>query len=139
MKRQKRQTRQMFGVLMGTALATALVAAQSAPPAAAPPGDQTRDVTVTGCLVQGSAPAVFLLEDARGNPEDRNEKAKKYFLSAAVPDLRANLNKEVKISGQAETKEPPMPAAGQKVSDQDLPKLTVKTISAVADRCTSAP
>jgi len=127
----------MFGMLVGTVLATALVAAQSAPPAEAPQGNQ-KDVTVTGCLVQGSAPAVFLLEDARANPEDKNEKARKYFLSAAVPDLRANLNKEVKISGQAETKEPPMPAAGQKVSDQDLPKLTVKTISAVADRCTSA-
>jgi hypothetical protein len=126
---------------MGSALATALVAAQGAqtpPPAAAPQGEKgMKDVTLTGCLVQGSAPAIFLLEDARLNPEDKNEKAKKYFVTAAAPDLKANLNKEVRIIGQAETKEPPTPPAGQKVAEQDLPKLAVKTIAAVADRCTS--
>jgi hypothetical protein len=131
--------RQILGVIMGTTLATALVAAQGAqaPPAAGPQGDKMKDVTVTGCLVQGSAPAVFLLEDAKIDPESKEEKGKTYFLSAAVPDLKANLNKQVRIIGQAETKEPPAPPAGQKVSEQDLPKLAVKTISSVADRCTS--
>lgn len=130
--------RQILGVIMGSSLATALVAAQGAQtPPAAPQSDKMKDVTVTGCLVQGSAPAVFLLEDAKANREDNAEKGKTYFLSAAVPDLRAHLNKEVRVIGQAETKEPPMPPAGQKVSEQDLPKLSVKTISAVADRCTS--
>jgi hypothetical protein len=132
--------RQILGVITGSVLATALVAAQGAqtpPPAAAPQGDKMKDVTVTGCLVQGSAPAIFLLEDAKLNPEDKNEKGKKYFVTAAVPDLKANLNKEVRIIGQAETKEPPTPPAGQKVAEGDLPKLAVKTISAVADRCTS--
>lgn len=131
--------RQILGVIIGTSLATALVAAQGAqtPPAAAPQGDKMKDVTLTGCLVQGSAPAIFLLEDAKANPEDKDEKGKTYFLSAAVPDLKANLNKEVRIIGQAETKEPPAPPAGQKVQEQDLPKLSVKTIAAVADRCTS--
>jgi hypothetical protein len=120
--------RQIFGVILGTTLATALVAAQ---------GDRVKDVTLTGCLVQGSTPAIFLLEGARIDLDSKDEKAKTYFLSAAVPDLRANLNKQVRIIGQAETKEPPAPPAGQKVSEQDLPKLSVKTISAVADRCTS--
>jgi hypothetical protein len=131
--------RQILGVMTGTILATALAAAQTAqtPPAAAPQGDKMKDVTVTGCLVQGSAPAVFLLEDAKVDPEDKNEKGRTYFLSASVPDLKANLNKEVRIIGQAETKEPPAPPAGQKVAEQDLPKLAVKTIAAVADRCTS--
>jgi hypothetical protein len=131
--------RQILGVIIGSAFATALVAAQGAqtPPSAAPQGDKMKDVTVTGCLVQGSAPAVFLLEDAKANREDKDEKGKTYFLSAAVPDLKAHLNKEVRVIGQAETKEPPTPPTGQKVSEQDLPKLSVKTISAVADRCTS--
>lgn len=132
--------RQILGVIMGSTLATALVAAQGAqaPPAAAPQGDKgMKDVTLTGCLVQGSAPAVFLLEDAKADPESKTEKGKTYFLSAAVPDLKANLNKEVRIIGQAETKEPPAPPAGGKVQEQDLPKLSVKTIAAVADRCTS--
>jgi hypothetical protein len=131
--------RQILGVIMGSTLATALVAAQAAqaPPAAGPQGDKMKDVTVTGCLMQGSTPAVFLLEDARSDPESKDEKAKTFFLSASVPDLKANLNKQVRIIGQAETKEPPAPPAGQKVSEQDLPKLSVKTIAAVADRCTS--
>ena len=129
--------RQILGVIMGSTLATALVAAQGAQAPPAPQGDKMKDVTVTGCLVQGSAPAVFILEDARIDPESKEEKAKTYFLSASVPDLKANLNQQVRIIGQAETKEPPAPPAGQKVSEQDLPKLSVKTISAVADRCTS--
>jgi hypothetical protein len=132
--------RQILGVIIGSSLATALVAAQGAqtPPAAAPSqGDKVKEVAVTGCLVQGSAPAIFLLEDARMNPEDKGEKAKTYFLSAAATDLKANLNKEVRIAGQAETKEPPAPPAGKKVAEADLPKLAVKTITAVADRCTS--
>lgn len=131
--------RQIFGVIIGASLATALVTAQTQtpPPAAAPQGDKMKDVTVTGCLVQGSAPAVFLLEDAKIDPESKDEKARTYFLSASVPDLKANLNKQVRVIGQAETKEPPTPPAGEKVKEQDLPKLSVKTISAVADRCTS--
>jgi hypothetical protein len=130
--------RQILGVILGTTLATALVAAQGtrATPAATQ-GDKVKDVTVTGCLVYGSAPSVFLLEDAKIDPDSKDEKAKTYFLAAAVPDLKANLNKQVRIIGQAETKEPPAPPAGQKVSEQDLPKLSVKTIAAVADRCTS--
>lgn len=131
--------RQILGVIVGSAFATALVAAQGGqtPPPAAPQSDKMKDVTLTGCLVQGSAPAVFLLEDAKQDPESKDEKGKTYFLSAAVPELKANLNKQVRIIGQAETKEPPTPPAGQKVSEQDLPKLSVKTIASVADRCTS--
>lgn len=130
--------RQILGVIVGSAFATALVAAQGAQtPPASPQSDKLKDVTVTGCLVQGSAPAVFLLEDAKQDPESKDEKGRTYFLSASVPDLKANLNKQVRIIGQAETKEPPAPPAGQKVSEQDLPKLAVKTIASVADRCTS--
>jgi hypothetical protein len=122
--------------LLGTlAVATSLVAAQNQPPAAKAPA---QDSSLTGCLIQGSGPSVFILDNARANAADKNEQGKTYLLAAATEDLsfRAQVNHEVTITGTADAKAAPMAPAGQKVAEKDLPKLTAKSITQVADTCT---
>ena len=96
------------------------------------------DVSVTGCLLQGSAPSVFLLDNARRDPTDRNEKAVKYMVVVGAQDvtLRTHLNHEVQLTGQPEVK--PAPEPGQKVEEKDLAKFTAKTITMVSDTCSTS-
>ena len=146
--------RHVLGLVVGSAMATAMVAAQGTTPPPPPPNppqqqqqpaapQQTadKDVIVTGCVLQGSAPTVFILDNARVDPEDRNEKSRTYVLVASAEDLmlRSHLNHEVRVTGLAELKTVPVPPPGQKVAEKDLPKFTAKAITMVADRCTSAP
>jgi hypothetical protein len=127
-----------IGLLASLAVAT-LVAAQEQ---TKPTTDQKNpaDVTVTGCVTQGSSPTVFILDNARMNPRDTNEKAKSYVLVAATEDLglARHLNHQVSVTGIAEAKMAPPPPAGQKPAEKDLPKLTAKSLTQVADTCTPA-
>ena len=139
----------VFGVIVGSLLAAATIAAQGQtgqqqpPPQQAQPQQQPqekpKDVTVTGCVIQGSSPTVFLLDAARFNPTSKEEKARTYLIVAGTEDLMLgnHLNKEVTITGDAEVKTPPTPPAGQKVQERDLPKITAKSVAVVADRCTT--
>jgi len=133
--------RQVLSVIAGSLFATALVAAQSAQPQTAQPQQTQRapEAVVTGCVIQGSSATVFILDSARTNPQDRNEKAKTYLLVAGTEDLqfKDHLNHEVRVTGVAENKTPPTPPAGQKVAEKDLPKLTAQSVTMVADRCTT--
>jgi hypothetical protein len=129
------------GLLASLAVATSLVLAQEqAKPATADQQKTPPDVSVTGCLTQGSAPTVFILDNARMNPRDQNEKAKSFLLVAATEDLgfASHLNHQVSVTGIAEVKAPAMPPAGQKPTEKDLPKLTAKSLTQVADTCTPA-
>lgn len=131
-----------IGLLASLAVATSLIAAQEqAKPATADPQQKNPpEVSITGCLTQGSGPTVFILDNARMNPRDQNEKAKSYLLVAATEDLgfKAQLNHQVSVTGIAEVKTPAMPPAGQKPAEKDLPKLTAKALTQVADTCTPA-
>jgi hypothetical protein len=110
--------------------------------AAAPQGtsagqsENPKEMAVTGCVIQGSAPEILLLDDARFNPQNKDEKARTYVLVSGVPDLplRTYLNKEVRVTGEVQLK--PAPTPGQKTTERDLPKLSARSIAAVADRCT---
>lgn len=130
----------VISMLGSLAVATTLVAAQNQPKPAAPAQNNPGDVTITGCVTQGSSPTVFLLGNARMNARDTNEKGKDYILVAASEDLslKTHLNHEVTVTGNAEMKAAPMPPAGQKVQEKDLPKLTAKSITEVADTCTAS-
>jgi hypothetical protein len=130
----------VVSMLGSLAVATTLVAAQNQPKPAAPQNSPS-DTTLTGCVTQGSSPTVFLLGNARMNARDTNEKGKDYILVAATEDLslKTHLNHEVTVTGNAETKVAPMPPAGQKVNEKDLPKLTAKSVTEVADTCTMSP
>lgn len=131
----------VLGVIVGSLLAAGTIAAQgqSGQQQPQPQQEKPKDVTVTGCVIQGSSPSVFLLDAARFNPQSKEEKARTYLIVAGTEDLMLSnhLNKEVTITGEAELKTPPTPPAGQKVQERDLPKVTAKAVSVVADRCTT--
>ena len=127
---------QLFSFAAAVALSATFVAAQSA--GQNPPDPQKpTDVTMTGCLVQGSGPMVFVLDNARINPTDKNENAKTFVVEEATSDLMLNkqVNHEVTVTGLAEQKTAPVPAPGQKAPEKDLPKFRVKALMTLADVC----
>jgi hypothetical protein len=118
------------------ACATTLVVAQRAQQPA-PSDRRTPDITVTGCLIQGSGPSAFILDRARLDPESTTEKGKTYLLvaSAREVDLPPNLNHEVRVSGMADPVPATGPAPGQKIDEDQLPRFRVKILLSIADRC----
>jgi hypothetical protein len=133
--------RQVIGVLASVMAASALIAAQSGttPPPQSATAKPSSDVTVTGCLTQGSSPAVFILDNARQNADDKTEKAQSYVIVAASEDLpfAANLNHEVSVTGSADAKVTTPAPAGQKPAEKDMPRFSAKNVTLIADRCTS--
>ena len=126
--------RTLILLVASLSVAVALVSAQ----ATQAPQDKTQkgtDVTLTGCLIQGSGSTVFLLDNARMNPQDKDEKGQRYKISGSVQssELSKNVNHEVAVTGVAESK--PAPASGQMVQEKDLPKIEAKSLAAVADTC----
>ena len=146
-------TRHFTAFAAALTVATAVVAAQEprTPPTPAPstaqvPADPQAkaapaapEITLTGCLIQGTGPDVFVLDNAKLSAADRAEKGKTYVLSASAEDLnfKTHLNHEVTITGSADAKVAPMPAPGQKAADKDLPNLKAKSVTMVADKCTA--
>ncbi|HVQ42285.1 MAG TPA: hypothetical protein VMS54_08765 [Vicinamibacterales bacterium] len=116
--------------------ASAMQQAQDPPPAQAqkPP---TQEITLTGCLIQGTTPTVFIFDKARKDPKSPTEKAVKYVVvpTAADLSLRPHLNHEVQIVGVWDGRTAP---AGDKVEEKDLPRFTAKSVTMVADTCTPA-
>lgn len=128
-----------MGLLASLVVATSVIAAQEQAKPTDPQKTPT-DVTITGCVTQGSGPTVFILDNARTNPRDQNEKGKAYLLIASTEDLglAKHLNHQVTVTGNAEVKMPPTTPAGQKPAEKDLPKLTAKSVTMVSDTCTPA-
>jgi hypothetical protein len=102
------------------------------------------ELALTGCIVQGSGPAVFLLDKAKKDPSDAAEKAAKYFLSPAAPDInfRAHLNHVVRIAAEEDLKvsampvlEPSSPNAPRPGEERTLPRLIVKSVTMVSEKC----
>jgi hypothetical protein len=95
------------------------------------------EITVTGCLVQGSTPAVFIFENVRKDPKSTTEPAVKYVVIAATEDLNLldSLNHQVRIVGLPDGKV--APPTTQKVEEKDLPRLSAKSLTVVADTCSS--
>jgi hypothetical protein len=111
---------------------------QTAPQTQPPPTQQKPampDVTLTGCIVQGSAPTVFIFDNAKKDPKNTNEKGVRYVavIAAEDVDLRKNLNHEVQMTGQIELKA--APPAGQKVEEKDLPRFSAKALTSLSDTC----
>jgi hypothetical protein len=134
----KRTALSLLGCLT---LATGVVFAQSTqqqrPPVTPQQQQQKPEVTLTGCVTQGSAPTVFILENARLKVDDKGEKGKSYMLVAAAEDLNfaKNVNHEVTVTGVADPKTVVTPPAGQKIEEKDLPKLSAKSMVVIADKC----
>jgi hypothetical protein len=138
----------MLMAVVGSFAAVAVLGAQDpqtrpqtppAPPAAVQPAPAT-EVTLKGCLVQGSGPTVFLLQNAKLSTAPASDKGKTYILARAAEDLDfvKELNHEVTINGAPEVKIAPAPPAGQMVAEKDLPKLSAKSLTMIADKCSAA-
>jgi hypothetical protein len=95
------------------------------------------EVSLTGCLIQGSAPTVFILENAKADAKSPTEKGVKYIVLAAAQDLnlRAHLNHEVVVGGMTDGKD--APPTDKKVEEKDLPKLSAKKVTMVSNTCAS--
>ena len=93
------------------------------------------ELTLTGCLVQGSTPAVFIFENVRKDPKNAAETPVKYVVTASTQDLnlRAHLNHEVRIVGTGDGRV--APPTNQKVEEKDLPKFSAKSLTMVSDTC----
>jgi hypothetical protein len=123
----------LASVIAGFAIA---VAGGFQTPTAKPKPIQTPpDVTVRGCVLQGSGPTVFIVDNARKDPKSTTEKGVRYVLVPGTEDLmlRAHVNHLVEMTGQIAAK--PAPRAGQPVTEKDLSTLTVKSLTMVADTC----
>lgn len=101
-----------------------------------PPMPQTTDMTVTGCLLQGSAPTVFLLDNARIDPKDSKESPKKYLIVSQVEDVQLKdlVNHEVTATGAVKARADVQPVTPPP-SEKDLPVLTARSLASVSDRC----
>ena len=105
---------------------------------------------VTGCLVQGSGPTVFILEDARLKSADRADKATSYIVvaSGSTIDLKSQLNHQVSVTVPSDTKfvvettpsaraDAPVSQTVVKMDEKDMVKITARSVSRVADTCTA--
>jgi hypothetical protein len=129
--------------------------------------DQNKDkeTMLTGCLVQGSGPTVFLLENAKTASQGSSETGKTYIVAKAATadevDLSKNLNHKVSISGSAEdltvisvpsavtvqTDKDPVTGDAKvtvgtqggvnKTDEKMLPKLSARTLISIGDTCTA--
>jgi hypothetical protein len=109
-------------------------------------------VTLTGCLVQGSGPNVFVLENAKTATASASEKGKSYVLAMAPGttgvDFKGQLNRQVRIVGSADKMAAAASGAASgasasasaaiRVDEKDMPKLSARTIARVGDTCPSA-
>ena len=130
-----------FGISLCVAAAFSLsvgVAGQESQPQEPP---RTEVVSLTGCLVQGSGPSVFIFENAKADSSDGEEKGRTYLLTTDVTSIsfREHLNHEVRIDGSAETRMPPIPPMGQKIKESELPKITATRVTHVATTCSGSP
>lgn len=170
--------RNVLSLVAGIAMAGTFVAAQAQQPAvpvptvpSAPQADAPReaakpDVTLTGCLVQGSSPTVFILENAKSSAADAGAvagasteaKGLSYLLSAtaASVDLKSQVNHQVSITGVTEKADaramspstssvaPAAPSGeasasiDRMLSEKDLPKLSAKSVVKIGDTCSAA-
>lgn len=105
---------------------------QQQPPT--PPQTPITDTTLTGCLIQGSGPTVFIVDNAKADPKSTTEKGARFLVIAAAEDLnlRQHLNHEVRITGKVDGT---VPVAGTKVEEKDLPKLNAKAVVMVSNTC----
>ena len=149
--------RAALSLMLSFAVAGSLYAAQDpAPrpePAAAPAAqapavtvqtnqDKTTDITVTGCLIQGSAPNVWVLENAKMSTAAATDTGKSYIVVVTgAADLKPHLNHQVRIVGgeNATVKVTPTPGGAQvevKQNDEaSFPRLNARTVTMVANTC----
>jgi pyruvate dehydrogenase E2 component (dihydrolipoamide acetyltransferase) len=121
--------------------------APQAPSPSAPAGQDrpaaaaaAADITLTGCLIQGSGPTVFVLEDAKASTAAAGDKGKSYVVVVTGnADLKPHLNHQVRIVGAEAAAGAAAAPGGQaeaRASDEaGFPRLTARTVTMVANTC----
>jgi len=104
-----------------------------------PPADRpaVQDVTVTGCVVEGTDAGVYVLTNVVTRP-DKTQVPKTFRLVSSGEDLDFALhsNHQVQAIGRAEVKaEPRDTPPGGRIDPRDLPAFSVKSIRSISDRC----
>lgn len=157
--------RAALSLMLSFAVAGSLYAAQnpsptpqpSAPPSQAPSApaptpapspapsasaQDSKDVTLTGCLVQGSSPSVFILENAKMSTASASDKGKSYVVVVAgAADLKPHLDHQVRIVGgeiaAASSSSAPSAASSSDKRNEEasFPKLNARTVTMVANTC----
>ena len=99
------------------------------------------EITVTGCLVQGSGLNVFVLQNAKRDPQSATEKAARYVVVPAAEDLalKPHVNHQVRILGVPDGRPQPTPQAGGTVDEKLVPALSAKSLTMVSAACGAAP
>ena len=147
--------RNVLSVMASVLIAGALVSAQNAPaqeqaptpapqapasaPAAAPapaaPAQDADDVTFKGCLIQGSGPTTFILENAKSDAPDAKAHDFVVQIQAQPDQIKSILNTQVQVTGTADKVEGDDAQKAQKRDEKDMPKLTAKRITRLAATC----
>jgi hypothetical protein len=127
---------------VGLNMATVLAQQTPPPPTAKPPLQTSAksteaEITVTGCLVQGSGASVFILQNAKRDPVSATEKAARYVVVPATEDLvlKAHLNHQVRILGVPDGRPQPTTQAGATVDEKLVPALNAKSLTMVSASC----
>lgn len=104
---------------------------QQTPPPQPPEQPQ---VTLSGCLTQGSMPSIFILENAKPAAGTTQETGTRYLVVAETKDidLLAHLNHEVQLTGASEGVIPP---PEKQTEEKDLPKLRVRVLDMLSNTC----
>ena len=114
---------------------------QSNPTTPQTPQDQkAAEVTLVGCVVQGTSASVYIFENAV-DPTVKESKPQTFKLASSGEemDFQSHLNHKVQLVGSLTPRTPPAPpAAGQKIAEKDLQVFTVKTVTPVATTCSAA-
>src|SRR4026209_3020154 len=108
-----------------------------APGAAGPSQASPDDTTLKGCLIQGSGPTTFILENAKLSSDAADVKGKSYVVEiSAQPDqIKSIINTHVQIVGTAAKDSSASSADEKKRDEKDLPTLTAKRITRLAATC----
>ena len=103
---------------------------------------QAPEVALTGCIVPGSSPTVLIFDNAKEDPNSAAEKGARYLLASAVNDidLRKHLNHAVRITAEVDMRVSAMPVREPSdpkdpSNERTLPRLIVKSVTMVSERC----
>jgi hypothetical protein len=154
----KRTLMSAAGAVLLTASLAAQTTGQQQPPPTPPAPPQVTtpakpaEVTLVGCVAQGTSASVFLFENAL-DPAKKDEKSRAFRIvsSGEEMDFTPHLNHKVQIVGTiaptaapaaGASVTPPTPPqtgtqAAVKVDEKDLPILTVKSVSHIATTCST--
>jgi hypothetical protein len=130
-------------IALSSFVAAAAVAQNAPPPQTTRPqtqqpqtAPQPPEVTLHGCVVQGTTPGIYLLRNAI-DPTKKGDTPKIYRLTAQIedPDWMSVTNKQVTMTGIPGVK--PQPKPGEKINEEELPTFSVSKFEALADTCPS--